>query len=120
MRGALCFVVAVISLLLFDHDEMLDHMGHAGDHEHILFRTSRVKSAKTNMKIRKPEKIAVIALKCEQCGFTFSIDVYKNADRIGNSVDPDQTAPSQQPQTCLQLRVWCNFYAFGLKIRSTL
>ena len=37
MRGALCFVVAVISLLLFDHDEMLDHMGHAGDHEDILF-----------------------------------------------------------------------------------
>ena len=33
MRGALCFLVAVISLLLFDHDERLDHLG---DHDCIL------------------------------------------------------------------------------------
>ena len=35
MRGALCFLVAVISLLLFDHDERLDHLG---DHDCILLR----------------------------------------------------------------------------------
>lgn len=32
-RGAIFFLVAVITLLLFDHDEKLDHLG---DHERIL------------------------------------------------------------------------------------
>ena len=40
MRGALCFLVAMVSLLLFDHDEMLDHMAHKGDHEYILLHDS--------------------------------------------------------------------------------
>lgn len=40
MRGALCFIVAVISLLLFDHDEMLDHLGdHDSSHKHYNFLT---------------------------------------------------------------------------------
>ena len=52
MRGALCFVVAVISLLLFDHDEMLDHMTHNGDHEDILF-SNEPPRGKTNNVVSK-------------------------------------------------------------------
>ncbi|KAK3097668.1 hypothetical protein FSP39_011932 [Pinctada imbricata] len=40
MRGAVFFVVAVVTLLLFDHDEKLDHLGdHAesGDKHHTIF-----------------------------------------------------------------------------------
>lgn len=40
MRGALCFVVAVITLLLFDHDEKLDHLGdHDSSHKHYNILT---------------------------------------------------------------------------------
>ncbi|KAL4227543.1 hypothetical protein ACF0H5_012986 [Mactra antiquata] len=35
MRGAVCFLVAVVTLLLFDHDEKLDHLSdHESDHRH--------------------------------------------------------------------------------------
>lgn len=35
MRGAICFLVAVITLLLFDHDEKLDTLSdHESDHRH--------------------------------------------------------------------------------------
>ncbi|XP_045216205.2 proton-coupled zinc antiporter SLC30A5-like [Mercenaria mercenaria] len=35
IRGAVCFLVAVITLLLFDHDEKLDHLSdHDSDHRH--------------------------------------------------------------------------------------
>ena len=39
-----------------------------------------------------PEKIAVITLKIEQSGFTIEVMHPNDADRMANSVDPDQTA----------------------------
>ena len=46
------------------------------------------------LKLRTPETYAVITLKFEQGGFTIYRVMHPNdADRMANSVDPDQTAP---------------------------
>ena len=44
------------------------------------------------LKIRTPDKFAVIILKVEQFGFTTRVMRPKDADRMANSVNPDQTA----------------------------
>ena len=45
------------------------------------------------LNLRTPQKFAVITLKFEQDGSTQKIMHPKDAARIANSVDPDQTAP---------------------------
>ena len=45
------------------------------------------------MKILTPEKIAVIILKLKPYHFLFRVIFPKDADRMANRVDPDQTAP---------------------------
>ena len=75
------------------------------------------------MKYRKIPKysdtqnIAVIILKFEQCGSTIELGSQKDADRMANSVDSDQTAPLGAvwsgsvlfAQTCLSK----NLYHYG-------
>ena len=43
-RGAVIFLVAVVTLLLFDHDEKLDHLT---DHDCILFIFMSVQRSST-------------------------------------------------------------------------
>ena len=55
------------------------------------------------LKIQTHKKIAVIILKFERCGFT-TVMHPKDADRMTNSVDPEQTAQRRSTlfaQTCL-------------------
>ena len=42
------------------------------------------------LKIRTPEKFAVITLKFEQGGFTIRVMHPKDVDRVANTEDPDQ------------------------------
>ena len=51
------------------------------------------------------QTIAVIILNVEQCGFYYRSIHSKDADRMANSVDPDQTAPIWVYTVCLDLSV---------------
>ena len=56
-------------------------------------RDQATNSHRKSPKYSDTQNIAVIILKFEQCGSTTKLGVQKNADRMANSVDPDQTAP---------------------------
>ena len=58
----------------------------------IINVISRCQCCKTSKQIQTSETFAVVTLKFEQSGFMCP----KNADRMANYVDPDQTA-SEQP-----------------------
>ena len=54
------------------------------------------------LKIRTPKIFALITLKVEQDCISLRVMRPKDADRMENSVDPEQTAPSSPcTQTCL-------------------
>ena len=50
------------------------------------------------IKIQTPEKIAVIILKFEQCGFYHGVLHPKDAHRMTNSIDLGQVAPHSLPR----------------------
>ena len=45
------------------------------------------------LNIRTPKQFVVITLKFELCGTNIRVMSPNDADRMANSVDPDQTAP---------------------------
>ena len=56
--------------------------------------------------------INVIVAKVERFGFTLPECIQKGRDRIANSVDPDQTAPSDLGLHCLLRPICPNTYIF--------
>ena len=59
---------------------------------HISFVNPTINTVKI-LKVRTPEKIAVNILKNGTVSFYYTVKSPKDADRMANSVDPDQTAP---------------------------